>query len=127
MIIDYIHTKNKFISFKYHDCCMKVLFICNQNQHRSKTAEAMFKDRFQTRSAGLYNEHPVKEQDLEWADIIIVMEDFQRTELSKRFPKLYLKKQIISLDIPDMYQYNQKELRDLLEKRMSQAIPQLEA
>lgn len=94
---------------------MKALFICNQNQHRSKTAEELFKNRFETRSAGLYNEHPVKQEDLEWADIIIVMEDFQRTELSKRFPELYLKKQIISLDIPDMYQYDQKELKDLLE------------
>ncbi|MBW2972163.1 phosphotyrosine protein phosphatase [Candidatus Woesearchaeota archaeon] len=101
---------------------MKALFICNQNQHRSKTAEELFKNRFETRSAGLYNEHPVKQEDLEWADIIIVMEDFQRTELSKRFPELYLKKQIISLDIPDMYQYDQKELKDLLEQRITLSL-----
>ena len=104
---------------------MKILFICNQNQHRSRTAEDLFKDRFETRSAGLYNEHPVEEKDLDWADIVIVMEDFQRTELSKRFPKTYMKKQIISLEIPDMFQYNQPELIELLEKRMKEHLPSI--
>jgi predicted protein tyrosine phosphatase len=102
---------------------MNVLFICNQNQHRSKTAEELFKSRFQTRSAGLYNEHPIEEKDLEWANMVIVMEDFQRTELAKRFPKAYLKKQIIVLDIPDMFQYNSPELKDILEKRMQERMP----
>ena len=31
---------------------MKVLFICNQNQNRSKTAENMFKGKFETKSEG---------------------------------------------------------------------------
>lgn len=89
---------------------MKVLFICNQNQHRSKTAEKLFKNKFVTKSAGLYNEKPVTEKQLSWADKIIVMEDQQRTEISKRFPKLYMQKQILSLNIPDIYSYNQPEL-----------------
>ena len=102
---------------------MNVLFICNQNQHRSVTAEELFRDRFNTESAGLYNEKPVTESQLDWADIIFVMEGFQRTELGKRFPKTYLKKQIISLDIPDMFQYNQEELKDLIKKRMDDVLP----
>ncbi|MBD3362068.1 phosphotyrosine protein phosphatase [Candidatus Woesearchaeota archaeon] len=101
---------------------MKALFICNQNQHRSKTAEELFKDRFETKSAGLYNEIPVKEQDLEWADKIFVMEDEQRLELSKRFPKQYLKKQILSLNIPDIFHFNQSELISLLNFKMTQLI-----
>jgi len=52
---------------------MNILFICNQNQNRSKTAEELFKDRFNTRSAGLYNEKPVTEKQISWADVIIVM------------------------------------------------------
>lgn len=98
---------------------MKVLFICNQNQNRSKTAEELFKDRFKTKSAGLYNEKPVTEKELEWADMIVVMEDIQRAELSKRFPSAYMKKQILSLDIPDIYHFNQPELKSILESRMS--------
>ena len=97
---------------------MRVLFICNQNQNRSKTAEEMFKERFETKSAGLYNEKPVSEEELEWADKVIVMEDSQRSELSKRFPKQYMQKQIISLGIPDVYNYNQAELKEILSKKI---------
>jgi len=69
---------------------MKVLFICNQNQNRSKTAEELFKNKFKTKSAGLYNEKPVTEKQISWADVIVVMDDSQRSEIAKRFPKLYM-------------------------------------
>ena len=89
---------------------MKILFICNQNENRSKTAEEMFKSKFQTKSAGLYSEKPVTEKQISWADTIIVMEDHQRSELAKRFPKQYMQKRILSLDIQDIYCMNQPEL-----------------
>jgi predicted protein tyrosine phosphatase len=101
---------------------MKVLFICNQNQNRSKTAEELFQGTFTTRSAGLYNEHPVMEGQLEWADIIVVMEDVQRQELAKRFPKQYLQKRIISLDVPDVFRYNQPELVELLKSKVEETL-----
>ena len=97
---------------------MKVLFICNQNQNRSKTAAELFKQKYETRSAGLYNEHPVTQEQLAWADVIVVMEDAQRTELSKRFPRYYLQKKIISLDIPDIYRKDQPELIQELRKKI---------
>ena len=93
---------------------MKVLFICNQNQNRSKTAENLFKDRFETKSAGLFNERPVTEKQISWADTIIVMEDAQRSEIAKRFPKQYMQKHILSLDIPDIFHFNQPELIQIL-------------
>lgn len=96
---------------------MRVLFICNQNRHRSKTAEELFRGAFETRSSGLYSEHPLTAAELEWADLVAVMEDRQRTEISKRFPAQYLQKQIISLDIPDIYHYNQPELIDELKRK----------
>lgn len=96
---------------------MKVLFICNQNQNRSKTAAELFKQKYETRSAGLYNEHPVTQEQLAWAEVIVVMEDAQRTELSKRFPRYYLQKRIISLDIPDIYRKDQPELIMILRKK----------
>lgn len=101
---------------------MRVLFICNQNQNRSKTAESLFQEQFETKSAGLYNEKPVTEDQIVWADTIVVMEDAQRTELAKRFPKLYLKKKIVSLDVPDVYHYNQPELRNLLQAKVALLI-----
>ena len=101
---------------------MKVLFICNQNQHRSKTAENLFKARFETKSAGLYNERPVTEKQINWADTIVVMEEFQRTELSKRFPIQYMKKQILFLNISDIYQFNQPELIELLKSKFEESF-----
>jgi len=101
---------------------MKVLFVCNQNQNRSKTAEDMFKFQFETKSAGLFNKNPVTEGEISWADIIIVMENSQRTELAKRFPKSYMKKQILSLDIPDIYSYNQPELVSLIKSKVNESI-----
>ena len=96
---------------------MKLLFICNQNENRSKTAEELFKDKFDTKSAGLYNKKPVTEKQLSWADKIIVMEDEQRSEIAKRFPKQYMKKQIISLNISDIYNYNNPELIKIIKSR----------
>ncbi|MBD3355086.1 phosphotyrosine protein phosphatase [Candidatus Woesearchaeota archaeon] len=101
---------------------MKVLFICNQNENRSKTAEELFKDRFDTKSAGLFNETPVNASELEWADKIIVMEDIQRSEIAKRFPKQYIQKQILCLNIPDIYHYNQPKLIKLLKSEISKLL-----
>ena len=101
---------------------MKVLFICNQNENRSKTAEKLFKDRFQTKSAGLFNDNPVNASALEWADTIAVMEDWQRSEIAKRFPNQYMQKQILSLDIPDIYRYNQPELVKILKSKIDELL-----
>ena len=101
---------------------MKVLFICNQNQNRSKTAEDIFKGRFQTKSAGLYNGKPVTEKQLSWADLVIVMEDIQRSEIAKRFPNEYMQKRVLSLDIPDVYHYNQPELIKILKSKVNELL-----
>jgi predicted protein tyrosine phosphatase len=96
---------------------MKLLFICNQNRHRSKTAEHLFKAMFETKSAGLYNAHPVTKKQLFWADTIVVMDDTQRAEIARRFPDMYLRKRILSLDIPDIYRFNQDELIEILKSK----------
>ncbi len=101
---------------------MKVLFICNQNENRSKTAEHIFKDIFESRSGGLYNSMPVTEEQISWAELIVVMEDIQRSEIAKRFPKQYIKKRIISLDIPDIYHYNQPELIEALKSKVEELV-----
>jgi len=100
--------------FEYN---MKVLFICNQNKHRSKTAEELFKDKFETKSAGLYNKNPVTEKEILWADIIVVMEEEQRHELAQRFPRVYSQKRILNWDVPDVYGYKDKELVESLSSR----------
>ncbi len=116
MVIHKVYNVDYFIIF------MKVLFICNQNLNRSKTAEHLFKKEFETKSAGLYNEKPVSKKELLWADIIFVMEDIQINELAKRFPDIYLKKQIISLDIEDVYLYNQPQLIRELKRKVNSIL-----
>tara|TARA_Y100000031_G_C8063731_1_gene311849 strand:+ start:194 stop:547 length:354 start_codon:yes stop_codon:yes gene_type:complete len=98
---------------------MKVLFVCNQNQHRSKTAEQLFRHEFETRSAGLHNNKPVTAQELSWADVVVVMADEQRATIAERFPQHYLHKKILSLDIPDSYHRDQPELVSLLKTKVS--------
>lgn len=101
---------------------MKVLFVCNQNENRSKTAEKIFQKKFETKSAGLFNDNPISEEDMSWADKVIVMEEFQRSELAERFPKQYMKKQILSLNIPDIYQFDQPELVNILNSKISEIL-----
>ena len=98
---------------------MKILFICNQNKNRSKTAEKIFKKRFKTKSAGIFNSKPVKNLEIEWADTVVVMEEKQRSIIAERFPTQYLKKRIISFDIPDIYKYNQSNLINILKEKVS--------
>ncbi|MFA6073397.1 MAG: phosphotyrosine protein phosphatase [Candidatus Woesearchaeota archaeon] len=101
---------------------MKVLFVCNQNKYRSKTAEEVFKNNFETKSAGLFGGELLDEKLLSWADVVCVMEEFQRAEIGKRFPSLYLKKKIISLDVPDVYSFGELELISLLRGKISNII-----
>ena len=98
---------------------MNILFVCNQNQNRSKTAKEIFKNKFNSESAGLYNKKPVNEKQVSWADTIIVMEDSQRSEIADRFPKQYMQKRILSLDIPDVYHFNQPELVEMLKSKIN--------
>lgn len=101
---------------------MRLLFICNQNQDRSKTAAEIFQDRFETKSAGLYNATPVSVDELAWADVVLVMEEHQRAELAKRFPKQYLQKRILCLGVKDTYHYQQPELITLLRSKVAHVL-----
>ena len=96
---------------------MKLLFICNQNKNRSKTAEELFRSKYQTKSAGLYNSKPVTAKQISWADVIVVMEEEQRQEVSKRFPQLSLQKRVLNFDVPDVYNYNDPKLIKSLQSR----------
>ncbi|MBI2666132.1 protein tyrosine phosphatase [Candidatus Woesearchaeota archaeon] len=101
---------------------MNILFICNQNKNRSKTAELLFKDNFATKSAGLYAQKKVSAKELTWADVVVVMEEEQRHEVAKRFPKLYLQKRILNWNVPDSYLFNHPRLVELLKEKMEESM-----
>ena len=99
----------------------RALFICTQNRLRSPTAEQIFAawPDVETDSAGLGNDAnvPLSFEQLEWANIIFVMEKAHRNRLSARFKRHLSGKRIICLDIPDDYEYMQPELIRLLEAK----------
>ena len=97
------------------------MFVCTLNQMRSKTAEELYKDdeRFIVKSAGMADEAPVHVDSklLEWADYVVVMEEMHEKSIKKDYPRIYAKKKILSLDIPDMYFFMQRDLIDLMQEK----------
>ncbi len=105
----------------------KLLFICSRNKLRSPTAEALFSGRpgVSVDSAGLSPdaEVPLEIGQLEWADLILVMEKVHRTRLNQKFNQYLAGKKIVVLDIPDDYTYMDARLVSLLEARCARHFP----
>jgi predicted protein tyrosine phosphatase len=81
---------------------MNLLFICNEGRNRSKTAAELYFGEHNTMSAGLYTLMTIDlEKELNWADLIFVMEDHYEKTLRDYYPDM--KKDIINLKIPDIY------------------------
>src|SRR5687767_6030284 len=104
----------------------RILFVCYQNRRRSATAERLFckRDGLDVRSAGIGPDALVRvnARMIEWADAIFVMEEAQGRALERMFPAAAALKRIISLDIPDEYDFLDPELVDLLNSRVTQHL-----
>ncbi len=100
----------------------KVLFLCSKNRLRSPTAEAIFSnvDDWEVYSAGISNdaEVHVSSEDIEWADFIFVMEKAHKKKLSSKFGHVIKDQKVISLDIPDEYEYMDKKLIEILQSKV---------
>ncbi|MGB6222401.1 low molecular weight protein tyrosine phosphatase family protein [Haloferula sp.] len=105
----------------------RILFLCSQNKLRSPTAEAVFAERadVEVDSAGLNNDAIVtlSAEQLEWADLIVVMEKAHRNRLNRKFRTSLAGKRIVVLNIPDDYDYMDPELVELLDRRCSPFFP----
>lgn len=107
---------------------MNTLFLCTANIQRSKTAEELFQalDKQNVyRSAGLSAKYVAKagatlcsEELLEWADRIYVFEKAHIDRISLHTGTAHLSK-IMNLNIPDEFQYFQRELVLLLLERLT--------
>jgi protein-tyrosine phosphatase len=95
----------------------RILFVCGRNQWRSPTATRTYANdqRIEVRSAGVGSKsrRHVTEQDINWADLILVMEQKYKTRLLGTFRDLEFPL-IDSLDIPDEYEFMNEELVDLI-------------
>ncbi len=105
---------------------LKVLFVCEENRLRSKTAAEIYSScaTLAIKSAGVNRtaETRVSEELLEWADKVFVMEKRQRNKIQKRFPELYARKSITCLYIPDDYDFMDPTLVTILKNKLSQYL-----
>lgn len=105
-----------------------ILVICGKNKRRSRTAEYIFKNdqRFNIRSAGLSpkSDRKISENDLNWADLVLVMETDHRAKVKELYRYLQLPK-IEVLNIPDEYEYLDEELVQILNDKVNDAIMRL--
>ena len=104
---------------------MHVLFVCGRNRMRSPTAERMYRDdaRIQARSAGTggSSPHQISIADVEWADLILVMEEEYRAWIKQNFRAMRLPP-IKCLDIPDVYRYMDAKLVELIRESVEPLI-----
>ncbi|WP_043311567.1 low molecular weight protein tyrosine phosphatase family protein [Pseudomonas sp. ML96] len=99
----------------------RALFICSRNRLRSPTAEQIFADwpGVESDSAGLAADAEVQlsAEQVQWAELIFVMERVHQRRLQQRFGSLLKGRRVICLGIPDDYQYMQPELVELLQRK----------
>ena len=103
-----------------------VLFVCSANRLRSPTAEQVFSTwpGIETDSAGISNDADVllSTEQVEWADIIFVMEKAHRNKLNRKFRASLNGKRVICLDIPDDYEFMDPVLVRMLEIRAGRVL-----
>jgi predicted protein tyrosine phosphatase len=109
---------------------LRLLFVCSQNKLRSRTAEAIYGEYpgIEVDSAGLNHDAvvPLSPEQIEWADLILVMETSHRDKLSKKFREHLRGKRIVVLGIPDEYDYMEPPLVDLIKARCARFISQIQ-
>ncbi|MBT9546486.1 MAG: protein tyrosine phosphatase [Candidatus Sericytochromatia bacterium] len=93
---------------------MNLLFVCSKNKWRSPTAEKIYQNRpfVQVKSAGTSKQakRKLSNSDIQWADIIFVMESKHKERILSEFRNLIRNKTIYILKIPDKFGYMDQTL-----------------
>lgn len=105
---------------------LNILFVCGRNLKRSPTAAKIFQSdpRFSVRAAGTSDSSPrrIREGDLAWADLILVMERKYAGRIQAAFPDAEKIPPIESLEISDDYEFMDPELVELLRDGVNQLL-----
>ncbi|MBC3917707.1 phosphotyrosine protein phosphatase [Undibacterium sp. CY18W] len=105
---------------------MHILFVCSRNQWRSPTAEQVWRRHpmVQARSGGTSPNarHRVSMSDIQWADVIFVMEEKHKSRLLAEHRQVLNDKVIHVLDIPDEYKYMDPELVTQLQEAVADIL-----
>jgi predicted protein tyrosine phosphatase len=107
---------------------IRVLFVCSLNRLRSPTAEEVFSTYtgVETMSAGTDPdaENPVSDEILEWADVVLCMEDRHRRLLNERHGAALRGRKVAVLDIPDRYRFMDPKLMNILKRKVPRHLRQ---
>ena len=102
---------------------VKLLFVCSRNRKRSLTAEKLMEGvpGYEARSAGTQPgaRIVVTAGHIGWADIVFVMEKSHLAKLRTRFAEAMDGRQVVTLHIPDDYEFMQPELLEELEAKLA--------
>ena len=97
-----------------------ILFICSRNQWRSPTGEQVWRSHpeLSVKSAGTSPraKRTVSAKDIQWADVIFVMEEKHKSRMKAQFTRLLDYKDIQLLDIPYEYQYMDEEVVEIMKQ-----------
>jgi predicted protein tyrosine phosphatase len=105
---------------------LNILFVCSQNKRRSLTAEKLFDgiNGHCVRSAGTEKNSRIKVTPglLGWADLIFCFEKKHLRRLREKYSEEVSGKQIVTLNIPDDFEYMDEELQDILHSYVDEYI-----
>lgn len=109
-------------SNSYQGDYKRVLTVCSANMLRSPTMAHVLSAEpynFNTRSAGIadFALIPVTNDLLMWADEIVCADSEHTTVINKMLQKLDIDKPLLNLRIPDVYEYRNEGLIDLIKLR----------
>ncbi len=99
----------------------RILFVCGKARVRSPTGAQIFAewDGIRTDFGGLSNDadDALSADQIDWADLIMVMERRHHTRLNARFGRMLAGKKVLVLDIRDRFTFMEPALiEELLEK-----------
>jgi protein-tyrosine phosphatase len=97
-----------------------LLFVCSRNRKRSLTAEHLRRGSTRCRVRSVGTEPSARVQvraaDIEWADIVYVMEHSHVNRMRDRGLRDELRgKHVVCLDVPDEYEYMDDDLVEILQ------------
>jgi len=104
----------------------KILFVCSQNRLRSATAEKIYEkvQHYDVRSAGTDKSARIRitAGHIGWADWIFVMEKRHLSLIRNKHREELRGKRVVCLNIPDDYEFMDRELVLLLQSSLSEYI-----
>lgn len=103
---------------------LKVLCVCSAGLLRSPTAAFVLQQElgYNTRSAGAVSEYaliPVDEVLLQWAELVVFMEQAHEQIVFRDFPEIMKSKKFRTLNIPDVYQRMDMKLQNIIMNQFS--------